>query len=467
MKNINENSNGSEEFIRKERSLKQITSYSTAYGIDKFAGMAFAANLIFFYEVELGFSVWLYALAFVIYTIWNMFNDPLMGYLTDRNTRMTKKLGRHFPWIIFGLTLYLIFGILLYMPPHGNEWIIFIWLVIFLCITDTLFSLYDVNYSGLAPTMFRTENERRKHGAISTVLGTLGLLMGTILPPLLLVQGNINSYLIMAITISIISFCFIIFMVPGVHENKELINLYFQDKAMEEQINKEGFFKTMKIALKQKNFVVYFLVYFLFQITAALALQSLRYFAVFVMGSADYQVFLGLAMFGGIFLGIPIWAKLSKKLGFRKVFLVGSVAMGVLMLPMLFVTELIPVMITMIGLGIGIAAFWVMLTPIFCDTMDEVALNTGKRKEGVYFGIRTFFARLVLIVVAVTFAVVHTLTGFNTDPYSAQAIWGIRIHTALIGLVAVFIAALLLWKFYDLTPEKMSTIKAKLEEREL
>jgi len=34
-------------------------------------------------------------------------------------------------------------------------------------------------------------------------------------------------------------------------------------------------------------------------------------------------------------------------------------------------------------------------------------------------------------------------------------------------MVAVFIAALLLWKFYDLTPEKMLIIKAKLEEREL
>ena len=99
--------------------------------------------------------------------------------------------------------------------------------------------------------------------------------------------------------------------------------------------------------------------------------------------------------------------------------------------------------------------------------MDEVALNTGQRKEGVYFGIRTFFARLVLIVATITFAVVHTLTAFNTDPYSAQAILGIRIHTAFIGMIAVFIAALLLWKFYDLTPEKMLAIKAKLEEREL
>jgi len=467
MKNINENSNGSVEFIRKERSLKQISSYSTGYGIDKFASMAFTANLIFFYEVELGFSVWFYALAFIIFTIWNMFNDPLMGFLTDRNLRMTRKLGRHFPWIIFGLTLYLIFSILLYMPPNASEWIIFLWLVVFLCITDTLFSLYDVNYSGLAPTMFRTETERRKHGAISTVLGTLGLLMGTILPPILLIQGNINSYLIMAIIIAVISFCFIIFMIPGVHENKEIINLYFQVKAVEEQTKKEGFFKTMKIAIKQKNFAVYFLVYFLFQTAAILLLQSLRYFAVFVMGSADYQVFLGLAMFGGVFLGIPLWTKLAKKLGFLKVFIVGSVAMGCLMIPMLFVTELIAVIITMIGLGIGVSAFWVMLTPIFSDTMDEVALNTGERKEGIYFGIRSFFARLVLIVATITFAVVHTLTAFNDAPYSAQAVWGIRIHTAFIGMIAAFIAAFLLWKFYDLTPEKMSIIKAKLEEREL
>jgi GPH family glycoside/pentoside/hexuronide:cation symporter len=320
-----------------------------------------------------------------------------------------------------------------------------------------------VNYSALAPVMFRTNDERRKHGAISTVLGSLGTLLGTIVPPILLIKGDPNSYLVMAIIIAIICLCSIIVILPGIHEDKEIINLYFQENLAE----KEGFFKMMKVAVKQKNFVIYFLVYFLFQIAVVLLLQSLRYFSVFVMGSADYQVLLGIAVFGGIFIGIPIWAVVAKKLGFRKVFIVGCILMGFLMVPVLFVTEPIPVMIAMIGLGIGTAAFWVMLTPIFSDTMDEVALKTGKRKEGVYFGIRTFFGRLVLIVAAITFATVHTLTGFNEDPYSPLAILGIRIHTAFVGLVAVVIAGILLWKFYDLTPEKMSEIKAQLKELEL
>ena len=82
----------------------------------------------------------------------------------------------------------------------------------------------------------------------------------------------------------------------------------------------------------------------------------------------------------------------------------------------------------------------------------------------VYFGIRTFFARLVGIVGTMTFAVVHTLTDFNTDPYSAQAIWGIRVHAAIIPMICILFGALIFWLFYDLKPKRIVSNQEKIKE---
>ena len=41
-------------------------------------------------------------LIYLIYSIVDAINDPLIGYLADRSTRFTEKYGKRFPWIITG-----------------------------------------------------------------------------------------------------------------------------------------------------------------------------------------------------------------------------------------------------------------------------------------------------------------------------------------------------------------------------
>ncbi|GAG85351.1 unnamed protein product, partial [marine sediment metagenome] len=44
------------------------------------------------------------------------------------------------------------------------------------------------------------------------------------------------------------------------------------------------------------------------------------------------------------------------------------------------------------------------------------------------------------------------------------AIIGIRIHFGLIPMIFMLISTLVLWKYYDLTPEKVKIFKEKLEQ---
>ena len=47
--------------------------------------------IFFFYEAELGLSSLLAGMGILIYAVYDAFNDPLVGWLTDRPFKFTKK----------------------------------------------------------------------------------------------------------------------------------------------------------------------------------------------------------------------------------------------------------------------------------------------------------------------------------------------------------------------------------------
>ena len=77
----------------KDEDLEDI-NYSSAihwsYGIGgfftNFIAIALGVRVIFFYENVLFLDILLIGIALVILGFWNMINDPLMGYLSDRTS---------------------------------------------------------------------------------------------------------------------------------------------------------------------------------------------------------------------------------------------------------------------------------------------------------------------------------------------------------------------------------------------
>ena len=77
-----------------------ITSYGVGYLLMEIWNVIFGAYVFFFYETEVGLYVWLLVLGYVIYALWNSFNDPLIGYIFDRPNFLWKKWGKRFPIIL-------------------------------------------------------------------------------------------------------------------------------------------------------------------------------------------------------------------------------------------------------------------------------------------------------------------------------------------------------------------------------
>ncbi|MDX1798900.1 MAG: MFS transporter, partial [Candidatus Lokiarchaeia archaeon] len=113
-----------------------------SFGLGSFAqwfiNTAFNIYVFTYYFTVVGLYVGWYMLAAVLWTIWNAFNDPIIGYLSDHtHTRW----GRRKPYIMAGFIPMLILEIIIWLPPTGNDVLTFVYLLIMLVCYDTFYTM--------------------------------------------------------------------------------------------------------------------------------------------------------------------------------------------------------------------------------------------------------------------------------------------------------------------------------------
>ena len=351
---------GSEEY---EYSTKDHISFGFGYFMDNFLTGALGVRLFHFYEVELLLPVFLVSMAFLIYAGWNMINDPIVGYIADKPRKFWKKWGRRFPWIIITILpwpLVFLFVFLCPPAPQVGIWFVFFWLVIIICIFDALYSAWNTNFYSLYPDKYRSHAERTKVAGIGTAIGQIGIALGFIILPLFIEYGNLSSYIFAATIVAIIGWIGILIMIPGVRENEEM-----RARLSLMEVKQEPFFKTMKQAVKQRNFLIYIMAYLCFQSFVFIILGSLPYFvSIILKESAGIEALLSAGFLIGSLASIAIWAKIVKKHGNRKVFMVGMFLTGVIMIPLLFISDVMITTLVMILVGVGVGAIWICVYPI-------------------------------------------------------------------------------------------------------
>ena len=449
-----------------EYSSKIYLSYSLGGFLIHFLTAAMAVRIIFFYENVLLLNIVLIGMVFVIFGFWNMINDPIIGFLSDKNYRFTEKWGRRFPWYITTVFPSCILYLLIFVVPFTDTIGMFLWLLIILCAFEFAFSAWNTTYLALFPEKFRSTKERIKIGGYSTVLGQIGLALGILLPPLLIEPENIESYILAALMVMIISIIIASLMIPGMREVKGFKVNTFRN------IESESFIKVLKTSLKQKNFRIYLFVYLAHSVLTVMMLASIPFWTVYIIASENpttMEILLaGIFLLGGT-ISVPFWVKIGRRYGNRKGFIYGTFLTSILFIPLLFLTNLILILIVIGLLGTGIGGIWTLIHPCFSDVIDESILLTNKRQEAFYTGIRTFVGRFAIVIQGIAFALVHTFTYFRPGAKNQGplALWGIRVLMALIPMIFYFIAFILIWRIYDLTPEKVHKNQKLLKEKEL
>jgi len=447
-------------------------SYSLGSFFDDFGTTVMGTWYYIFYETEIRLSAILVSLAIAIYGIWNAVNDPIAGYISDYPFKFTRKRGKRFTWFIISAIPCAIVFIFIFTPPISNDLIEFMWLLIFLCLFDTLFSFMMINWQAIFPDKYRSHEERTRVGAIQTILSNFGLVIGIAVPWTIITDNppgsNIPSYISMAMLTTIILFIIVILMIPGTLEEQEHIERSYQIDHKKE--DGRAFTDTFKFAIREKNFMAY-LVAYLAQVTVmVIMLASLPYWVKFVLvADPILEQLLFVPFLLADILSIPFWIRISRKYGNRIGYMCGTGLTAIFLTFTLIPFDIIGSFVCMTLIGFSMGATWSLMYPTFSDVIDEIVVKTGYREEGLYYGLRRLFSRLSIVIQAITFGIIHPLTNFNPGSLtqSIPAQWGIMIGMLAVPAFFYFLGFLCMWKIYDLNPKKVQEIKNQLEELKL
>jgi GPH family glycoside/pentoside/hexuronide:cation symporter len=445
---------------------RKMVSYAFGYVIIGYLLGAYSAVVFYYYEVEVGLPVAMVGLAFIIFAVWNMINDPLLGYLTDKPLRWTRKWGMRAPWIVITSFPILLCYFLIFLPPNTEDtMIIFLYMVIITCLFDTFFSIFNDHVYGGFTNQFKSEYERRKGMTIILLIAGFGSTFLTIIPTLIIVYGDKSTFVLAALIVVLILAVFNIILFFGIRESEQLKETFI--RGYETSLDK-SFFGTMKIALKRKNFVVIIFAYTAMISAQTLANASQIYFVKDVLRVPySYVIFIGLAGFAGFILSIPFWTNFVRKNGFKKTLVLCTFLAAISFIPTLWITTIEErVIFTFLG-GIPFAGYSLVIMPLAADTMDDAALALERRAEGALAGIRMFFFRIAFLIQGIVITAIHILTAYNPDPGATQtplAILGIRIHAGLIPAILMLSISLVVYKWYDLEGKKKEEMVKKLKD---
>lgn len=441
----------------------ETSSYSKgqkwSFGMASFAmwfiNAAFNVWVFSFYFTAIGLPVTYIMLAFVIWTIWNAFNDPLIGYISDRTHT---KWGRRKPFIILGTIPILIIEIILWLPPTGNHFLTFIYLLIILMCYDTFYTMVTL-YDTLFPEIYTSVEERAEVNTIRQILSTIGLIMAFLIPGIFIADiADPSGYLINGIvTTIIVALSLIIAIKWGAKERMEFKLDHQHDFS---------FIQGMKYTFKNKGFLLYIIMFFLYEYTILVVGTIFPLYGKHVLHITPFEtsLLLGVMFIVGM-LSVAIWMKIDLILGSRKGYAIAMIAYIICTIPFLFFNSFLPIMITMIVAGIGFGGMLYFIWLIIADIIDEDELKTGVRREGTFIGISLFFMRLAMILSIITISLVFRSTGweeYEPNP-GADIIWGIRLIVVVFPGIAIAVSLVCVY-FYPFTKEYVQEIKNKLAE---
>jgi GPH family glycoside/pentoside/hexuronide:cation symporter len=466
-----------EEYIYKKRIM---ASYGSRELASQWIFAAFGFSVFFFYESVIQLPTLLAALAYVVYSIWNAVNDPLIGWIMEKIHMPWEKKGfKRFPWLVIAIIPWLISYLLIYLVPsqwygspaivQQNQWLIFGWYVGTLCFYDTMVTLYDTNVLAVYPEKFRTLGERRTTQGFGTILGILGLVLAAVPPMFFVGEDTLVASGYVANAWFSVGFGVILwlFTIPGIFEDKRVRDLRFKRKESGEKQEIEPFIKSTVTVVKDRNFMLKMIHFFGYQVGAVMTQTSAYYVVTYILLNQTSITILLLSMLIGSLISVPIWNYVAHKLNDnRKVGLIACAVLFVTFIPLMIVGDVIGWIISLVLFGVGIGANWYIDPPMMGDVLDDVSVRTGKTQYTIYYGFQAFFIKFGQTFIAITIALSHVLTGFDpANPIQTDfALFGIRVHTAIVPAILMLITLIIFWKWYDITPEKVLENKSKLKE---
>ena len=456
-----------------------------AYGFAN-AGQVFGYNLfaggylsLFFIKV-FGIPEKAVATMILILGIWDTVNDPLMGGIVDKTRTRYGKLR---PYLLIVPIPLAIATVMVFAGPElladvKSVTVKIVYMYVSYFIWELLYTLGDVPFWGMSTAISPLPSDRTR--AISTarfVSGILGGLSTTFLPVMMDLTNNgvwgvtlSQDFLILALVAAF--FLVTLFSLAGRKTKERVVQTVKEPSVL------DGF----RVMFRNKPLLLIILGNVVGTLTGLAGVFQTYYYAeVLNLSSAVLWISLPGTVFG--FLTYLLIPKIKKRFDNRQIMMLNIVVR--------FVTGLVTFLAGLKFYNTSVLAISIILmvqnfvfsffstinmvipTEMIGDTVDYMEWKTGERTEGVTFSVLTFVGKLtgavsttlgaaLLPVIGLSFTQLPdggTLAnkGEHTDLY----IWALfTLVPWVLGLLS-----LIPYFFYDLTGEKLATIRAEMAVR--
>lgn len=156
-------------------------------------------------------------IAMIVALIWDGINDPIMGFIVEKFR--FKNLGKFKPWILIGAIGNAIAVVCMFIIRPGayvdgawvaNGWAFVGVMIAFYFLWDLFFTINDIGYWSMLPSLTNDEHERASITSLMTVSASIGGFLMTagcmLLPTLFSGISSATMYMILAIVVSILFF---------------------------------------------------------------------------------------------------------------------------------------------------------------------------------------------------------------------------------------------------------------------
>lgn len=393
---------------------------------------AFNTVAVFYYVSVLHVSATKISAVMVVFGIINAFLNLLAGQISDQtNTRF----GRRIPYIALGsLPLVILFFLLFHPLVHGSN-VLLIYFFIVTLLFDACYTFTVLNIGALYPEMYQSKKDRSSVAALQQMFGIIGLIIGVALSKSI---GQSYGWSFMALVFGVITAISLYLSLYGSFENAA-----FREAPLH-------FGEAVRQTFKNKLFVVYVLASLFIQLTTTMFVTLSSFYSKYVVPLSPTQssLFLGLIFIVAIPFAF-IWAKVAVKISNIQATLIATVLYAVVACTFIFDDHPISVIITGAFLGIGVSGFLVLLNILLADVIDHDALQTGKRREGMYLGMNGFIVRIGMSLQYAIMGIFFSVTHFdsNANQQTVSAIHGLRFLIGGLPILLLLIAFLLLSRY--------------------
>ncbi|MGI6136829.1 MAG: MFS transporter [Clostridiales bacterium] len=321
--------------------------------------------------------------------IWDAINDPLMGAIIDGSHL---KWGKFKPWILIGAISCGAIILLMFNLRVWTGWDFVIFMVVVYLLWETTFTMNDIGYWAMLPSLSSKEKERNQVTMLTVVFAGLGAFIGQGLV-IFFTPGNVvKGYSIISAVIVAAFIGCQLFTVLGVKETPR------EETEKEAKISLRKMLKT----IKNNDQLLWMTLSLMLYSTGSGLLVALAYNLYYLEVGYDNKAFYFIIIFGICsIVANAVYPKLAERLGRKKlqlisalVAIIGYAGLGLIgwfpnILPFTIVTMSLFGLLVFLGQTLFYMATIINMT----NCVEYNAYKQGERNEAVVSTLRPFVAK--------------------------------------------------------------------------